>query len=60
MFTTLRHFGYAVQPRKVEPVRLWRTFIGSPHSSQVVFSISDMSTASSSGSGMSCVKVHSG
>ena len=36
MFTTLRHFGYAVQPRKVEPVRLWRTFIGSPHSSHVV------------------------
>ena len=60
MLTTLRHFGYAVQPRKLEPVRLWRTFIGDPHSSHIVFSMSDTSMASSSGSGMFSVNVHPG
>ena len=59
-FTTLRHFGYAVQPRNAEPVRLWRSFIGEPHSSHVVFSSSDASTASSSGSGMFSVNVQLG
>ena len=56
----LRHFGYAVQPRKAEPFFPVRRRMGLPHSSQICPSSSLGSTGSSSVSGMSTVQVHSG